>query len=52
MFAEDRLGMLKPGYEADLTVIDRDPFQVSAEEVLRAKVLMTVIAGEVVYQAP
>ena len=50
-FAEDRLGVLKPGLRADLTVIDRDLFKVPPRDVLKAKVVMTVIDGEVVYEA-
>jgi predicted amidohydrolase YtcJ len=46
---EDRRGRLAPGYFADLTVIDRDPFEVPPEELLRARVLMTVVNGEVVF---
>jgi predicted amidohydrolase YtcJ len=49
-FAEDRLGVLKPGMRADLTVVDRDLFQVSPRELLGANVVMTVVEGEVVYE--
>jgi predicted amidohydrolase YtcJ len=41
---------LKPGMRADVTVIDRDLFQVSPKNVLGAKVLMTVVDGEVVFE--
>ncbi len=33
-FAENRLGILKPGYRADLTIIDRDLFQADPAGVL------------------
>jgi len=46
---EDRRGRLAPGYFADLTVIDRDPFEVPPAELLSARVLMTVVNGEVVF---
>ena len=46
---EDRRGRLAPGYFADLTVIDRDPFEVPPEDLLRAEVILTVINGEVVF---
>jgi hypothetical protein len=49
-FDEDRLGVLKPGMRADLTVIDRDLFRTSPREVLGAQVVMTVVDGEVVYE--
>jgi len=50
-FDEGRVGVLKVGMRADLTVIDRDPFRVRPIEVLRSKVLATVVDGEVVYEA-
>ena len=50
-FAEDRLGVLKPGLRADLTVTDRDLFKVPPRDVLKANVVMTIIDGEVVYEA-
>jgi predicted amidohydrolase YtcJ len=48
-FDEGRLGVLKVGLRADVTVIDRDLFEVPPEEVLGAKVLATIIEGEVAY---
>ncbi len=38
-FAEDRLGVLKPGFRADLTIVDRDLFQVKPKELLATRVL-------------
>ena len=51
-FDEERLGQIRPGLRADLTVVDRDLFQVKPLELLKTKVLMTLIDGEVVYKAP
>jgi predicted amidohydrolase YtcJ len=51
-FAEDRLGRLAPGYRADLTIVDRDLFQVGPREVLDTRVVATIIDGEIVYRAP
>jgi hypothetical protein len=48
-FAEDRVGVLKAGHRADLTVIDRDPFEVKPIDLLGSKVTSTVIDGEVVF---
>jgi predicted amidohydrolase YtcJ len=50
-FAENELGVLKPGMRADLTVVDRDLFKVSPLELLKAKVVMTVASGEVVHDS-
>lgn len=47
-FADSQLGALRPGMKADLTVIDRDLFAVSPVEVLRSKVVMTIVEGKVV----
>lgn len=51
-FAEGKLGVLKPGMRADLTVIDRNLFRVTPDQVRRAKVTETIIDGEVVYSSP
>jgi hypothetical protein len=48
---EDRRGRLHPGYFADMTVLDRDPLTIPSEDLLRTKVVMTVVNGEVVYSA-
>ena len=50
-FSDDRLGVLKVGRRADLTVVDRDLFQIPTEELLRVRVRMTIIDGEPVYES-
>lgn len=50
-FAEGRLGTLRTGFRADLTVVDRDLFKVKPVDLLKAKVVMTIVEGEVVYEA-
>ncbi|HXV59343.1 MAG TPA: amidohydrolase [Vicinamibacteria bacterium] len=49
-FEEGNRGMLKPGYLADFTVIDRDLTAVEPEEIRTARVVMTVVAGRVVHE--
>jgi predicted amidohydrolase YtcJ len=49
-FAEERLGIVKPGFRADLTVIDRDLFQATPQELLATKVDLTIVDGTVVYE--
>jgi hypothetical protein len=49
---EQRRGALLPGYFADLTVLDVDPLDADPAQLLRARVKLTVINGEVVYRAP
>ncbi|MCG7343243.1 amidohydrolase [Sporosarcina sp. ACRSL] len=46
----DSRGKLGVGYDADFTVLDKDLFEVSESEILDATVVMTVVAGEVMYQ--
>jgi predicted amidohydrolase YtcJ len=49
-FAEDRLGTLAPGMQADLNVIDTDLFQAGPPAILRARPLATVIEGRVAFE--
>jgi predicted amidohydrolase YtcJ len=49
-FADERLGVLKPGLRADLTVVDRDLFKVSPADLLLAKVTLTIVDGAVVFE--
>ena len=49
-FEEDRKGSLEPGKAADFILMDRDILKVSEQDVLRARVLGTWIAGEQVYE--
>jgi predicted amidohydrolase YtcJ len=49
-FAEDRLGMLKAGMQADLTVVDTDLFNATPALILKDRTLMTIIAGRVAFE--
>ena len=51
MFAEHSLGELKPGYKADILLLDRDLTTIRPDELWKAKVRTTVVGGKVVYQA-
>lgn len=44
-------GKIAIDYDADFTVLNKDLFKVSEEEMVAAKVKMTVVAGEVMYTA-
>jgi predicted amidohydrolase YtcJ len=48
-FREGVKGRLEPGFLADMVVLDRDPEQVSPQELLHTKVLRTVVGGETVF---
>lgn len=51
-FREHEKGRLEPGFNADLIVLDRDITKTTAQQLLHAKVLRTVLNGETVYTAP
>jgi predicted amidohydrolase YtcJ len=50
-FAENFKGKLVPGYLADFVVLDRDLTEASATEILKTRVLRTVVGGKTVYEA-
>jgi predicted amidohydrolase YtcJ len=54
-FREKQTGRLKPGYWADLSIIDIDPFELatsSPAKILDGKVLMTIVNGSIIYSDP
>lgn len=48
-FTEDAVGSLEPGKWADLTVLDRDPLSATPEQLGKARVVATFVAGEQVH---
>jgi len=50
-FAEDRKGRIKPGFLADMTLLDRDIFSIPRKEIRTARILWTMVGGKMVYQA-
>lgn len=50
VFREDELGTLEAGKLADLIVLDRDLFNVPAEQIKDAKVVLTIMDGKVVFE--
>lgn len=48
-FAEDRFGTLAPGMRADFVIVDRDPTNVSPQDLRGTKVLETWVGGEKVW---
>ena len=51
-FAEDHVGSLAPGRYADLIVLSQDVFAVPAEDISSTRVLVTMVGGKVVFEAP
>ena len=50
-FAEAVRGSLEPGKRADLTVLSQDLMNIPEADILQTRCLMTVVNGEVVYDA-
>ena len=51
MGVEDRFGTLAAGKAADICVIDRNLFTCEPAEVLEMKSVLTMVGGEVVFEA-
>jgi predicted amidohydrolase YtcJ len=49
-FAENRRGMLKAGFRADLSIVDRDLFQAKPKDLLATQVVMTIVDGTVAHE--
>ncbi|WP_040285530.1 amidohydrolase [Sporosarcina koreensis] len=43
-------GKIVAGFDADFTILDRDLLTVEGEDILAAKTVMTVVAGEIMYK--
>ena len=42
---EDRLGRIAPGFLADLTILERDPYAIPPDDLLTVKVVGTMTGG-------
>jgi predicted amidohydrolase YtcJ len=51
-YAEDRKGKLAPGMLADVVVWNKDLFAMPPDQVHTAEVALTILGGQIVYQAP
>ncbi|HLA78989.1 MAG TPA: amidohydrolase [Vicinamibacteria bacterium] len=51
-FEEADRGSIAPGKRADFTVLTRDVTTIAPAEVLKTEISLTMVGGEVVYQAP
>ncbi len=52
IFQENQLGSLAPGKRADLDVFSGDLLTMPARDILRTRVLYTIVGGQIVYQRP
>jgi predicted amidohydrolase YtcJ len=51
LFADHRIGSLEAGKHADLTIVDRNPLEVDADDLDQIAVTQTWIAGRRVFEA-
>ncbi|MBS0010330.1 MAG: amidohydrolase [Bacteroidales bacterium] len=49
-FMEDRKGMIKPAYLADIVISDKDLMTIAEEEIMQTKIDYTIVGGKVVYK--
>jgi predicted amidohydrolase YtcJ len=50
-FMDSKVGTLEVGKEADLAILSQDPFTVPPQLLDKTRVIMTMVAGKVVYSA-
>ncbi|MFY8150708.1 MAG: amidohydrolase family protein, partial [Hyphomicrobiales bacterium] len=50
-FAEDRKGRLKPGFLADIVVLDSDIEALAPEAIVDARAVLTICDGRVTHEA-
>ena len=50
MRQEDKVGSLVAGKEADFIILDKNPFDISAEEIMGIQVLETYLKGNLIYE--
>jgi len=48
-FMDDRKGMIKKGYLADIVIVDKDLLTIPESEIMKTKVDYTIVGGKVVY---
>lgn len=49
-FMEDRKGMIKKGYLGDVVIFDKDLMAIPQEEIMSARVDITIVGGRIVFQ--
>ncbi len=50
-FMDDRKGMIRPGYLADIVITDKDLLSIPENEIMKTKVDYTIVGGKVVYSS-
>ena len=50
-FMEDRKGMIRPGYLADIVITDRDLLTIPEDQIMKTKIDYTIVGGRIVYNS-
>ncbi len=50
-FMDNRKGILKPGYLADIVITDKDLMTIPETEIMKTKVDYTIVGGKIVYSS-
>jgi predicted amidohydrolase YtcJ len=50
-FMDDRKGMIRPGYLADIVITDKDLLTIPDNEIMKTKVDYTIVGGKVVFSS-
>jgi hypothetical protein len=48
-FAEHRRGKIRPGYDADLTILSHNILSCTPKEILKTEILGAMVGGKMVY---
>jgi hypothetical protein len=48
---ENRKGIIKPGYLADIVITDRDLLTIPENVIMKTKVDYTIVGGKIVYSS-
>ena len=49
-FMEDRKGIIKEGYLADMVILDHDLFNIPEETIMKTKVDYTIVGGKIIFE--
>ena len=50
-FMDDRKGIIKPGYLADIVIVDKDLLTIPEDQIMKTKVDYTIVGGRIVYSS-
>jgi predicted amidohydrolase YtcJ len=50
-FMEDRKGIIKNGYLADIVIVDKDLLSIPEDQIMKTKVDCTIVGGKIVYSS-